>query len=525
VTVPRLGRLLDRAAVGQLLATAVDRNAALRLAVVDTTGRVVATTAAESNGPTDTEHELARRTLVVDGVEIGNVVAWTPNETTDPAAANAEGIVALVAGGLELAAAESLVRRDLAATALDDLRELSLLARLSDTIGASLEAAEIARILLAEIVRALRPNAGLILPPGTNCKMPSAWTARLAAIGTPDALDELALAGADLVERLAIAPEPGLEARGEGRFGSILAAPMQTPRGNQGVVVLGRAQGDHEFTARELKHLSALAGQSAVALERAAFHESVASRERFEHELAIGKRIQRSLMPRRFPHLDGWEIAAAYEAAREVGGDFYDVFPLRDRPDEIGLVVADVTGKGIPAAILMADARALVHAAADYASDPALTLAAVNRILLEERATSLFVTIFHGRIRRSTGLLRYASAGHDPMAVLRADGGLQWLDAPGRMAGMNLDLGAESREVVIEAGDSIVLWTDGVTEARNVERGFFGEERLAALLRAQAGRPAAEIVEAVTGSVRDFRGEAEASDDVTLLVVRRLPTA
>jgi sigma-B regulation protein RsbU (phosphoserine phosphatase) len=173
----------------------------------------------------------------------------------------------------------------------------------------------------------------------------------------------------------------------------------------------------------------------------------------------------------------------------------------------------------------MADARALVHAAADYASDPALTLAAVNRILLEERATSLFVTIFHGRIRRSTGLLRYASAGHDPMAVLRADGGLQWLDAPGRMAGMNLDLGAESREVVIEAGDAIVLWTDGVTEARNVERGFFGEERLAALLRAQAGRPAAEIVEAVTGSVRDFRGEAEASDDVTLLVVRRLPTA
>ena len=112
-----------------------------------------------------------------------------------------------------------------------------------------------------------------------------------------------------------------------------------------------------------------------------------AADHRLEGELAIGRRIQRSLMPRRFPSLPGWEIAAAYDAAREVGGDLYDAFLLRDRPGCLGLVIADVTGKGIPAALVMADVRALIHAAADHGGGPAVTIDRVNRILVSERAT------------------------------------------------------------------------------------------------------------------------------------------
>jgi hypothetical protein len=131
--------------------------------------------------------------------------------------------------------------------------------------------------------------------------------------------------------------------------------------------------------------LAGMAGADAPTPDEQVAREQAA--HRLEGELAIGRRIQRSLMPRRFPAIDGWEIAAAYDAAREVGGDLYDAFPLRDRPGCLGIVVADVTGKGIPAALVMADVRALIHAAADHGGGPALTLSRVNKILVTERET------------------------------------------------------------------------------------------------------------------------------------------
>src|SRR5690349_18027788 len=158
--------------------------------------------------------------------------------------------------------------------------------------------------------------------------------------------------------------------------------------------------------------------------------------ERLEHELVIGRRIQRSLMPRRFPSVPGWEIAAAYDAAREVGGDLYDAFLLRNRPGSLGLVIADVTGKGISAALVMADVRALIHAAADHGGGPAVTIDRVNRILVSERATGLFVTVAHGELDAGSGLLTLASAGHEPVHVVRKDGTLDILEPPGCMVGM-----------------------------------------------------------------------------------------
>ncbi len=250
---------------------------------------------------------------------------------------------------------------------------------------------------------------------------------------------------------------------------------------------------------------------------------AIDDRRQLDAELTIGRRIQRSLMPRRFPEVPGWEIAAAYEAAREVGGDLYDAFLLRDRPDQLAFVVADVTGKGIPAAILMADARALIHAAADHSDDPAVTLARVNRILVAERATSLFVTVAHGVIDARSGVLTLASAGHDPIHVLRAGGGLESLDPPGRLMGMVADIAATSVRLQIEPGDAIVAHTDGITEARSPEGAFFGEERFLGILRAHAGRSASDIVDAVIADVAAFRGGAEPYDDVTLLVIRRRP--
>jgi sigma-B regulation protein RsbU (phosphoserine phosphatase) len=363
----------------------------------------------------------------------------------------------------------------------------------------------------------LTPAVGIVL--GPDDALP------LAVSGDRDAVGALIDAARPGIERLrAEDPREGTcaevipEARG---IGSTLIAFLRTARGHQGSLVLGRAPDAPAFTDSDRRLVAAVASQAAVALERASLQRELANRQVVDHELAIGRRIQLSLMPRRFPEVAGWQLASAYEPAREVGGDFFDAFRIRDRPDHIGLVVADVTGKGIPAAILMADSRALIHAAADHGTDPAETLGRVNRILVSERATGLFVTVVHAVLEASTGILQLASAGHDPVHVVRADGSLEILEPHGRLVGLTAELDAEPIAVMLAPGDAWIAHTDGITEARNGDGAFYGEPRYRELLTTLAGRSAKDIVAAVMADVASFRGAAEPSDDLTLLVLRR----
>ena len=163
--------------------------------------------------------------------------------------------------------------------------------------------------------------------------------------------------------------------------------------------------------------------ESAVADRDAAAGESEASLHRIEAELALGRQIQRSFVPLIPPDLPGYEVASQYEAAREVGGDFFDVFRIRGRPGRLAVCIADVTGKGIAAALLMAFARPLLHAAIDHARTPADALERTNRILVEERRSSLFITALCATIDMRAGALRLASAGHEPPLLVRSGDG------------------------------------------------------------------------------------------------------
>ena len=250
-----------------------------------------------------------------------------------------------------------------------------------------------------------------------------------------------------------------------------------------------------------------------------------AERARVGNELAIGRRIQRSLLPRSFPEVEGWTFAAHYEPAREIGGDLFDIFRLRGDARRIGILIADVTGKGIPAALLMADVRALLHAAADNADGPGDALGRVNRILVAERATSLFVTAALLAVDVDSGAVRYASAGHEAPLVARATGQIDRLDAPGPILGAFADGIFAEQTSVIEPGDAVLLYTDGLTEARNPDRHFYGEEALLATLGAARGGSAEAIKDSLVADVLAFRGDAEAFDDLTLLVARRRPRA
>jgi sigma-B regulation protein RsbU (phosphoserine phosphatase) len=246
-----------------------------------------------------------------------------------------------------------------------------------------------------------------------------------------------------------------------------------------------------------------------------------ASEERAANELAIGRDIQRSLLPRHFPEVEGWRFAADYEPAREVGGDLYDVFRLRGDREDVALLIADVTGKGVPAALLMADTKALLHAAADNADDPADALGRVNRILAVERRSSLFVTAALTAVDADTGDVRLASAGHEPPIVVRADGTLDAVVARGAILGAFAGATYEPASCHVEPGEVVVLYTDGITDTRDAAGVFYGEARLRAVLAGLAGAGADDVRRAVVDDVRAFRGEADLFDDLTVLVAER----
>jgi serine phosphatase RsbU (regulator of sigma subunit) len=506
---PRLDRLIDRAGLDALLGSASAAAPGLEIRILDENGMIVAGAAPPARSPGATT-----RALTAGGVVVGRL------EVDGPDAAQAASIGELVGRAVELAASEGLGRRTVTAAAIVDLREHALLSRLAETLGSEIDPAGIADCVLSTVARPLRAAVGFVLGPDDATV--------LAASGADEDVDALRADATGLVDRLhgedpAIGSCAEVEATPGDRFETILAGFLRTARGHHGTIVLGRARGAAAFSAADRQLLASVAGQAAVAIERAALQRQVIERRALDEELAIGRRIQLSLMPRRFPRIDGWEVASGYEPAREVGGDFYDVFRIRDRGDCLGLVVADVTGKGIPAAILMADCKGLIHAAADLYGDPAETLGRVNRILIDERASGLFVTVAHGILDSATGRLVLSRAGHDPVHILRADGRLEVLEPPGRLIGMVADIEAVSVELSLEPGDAFVGHTDGITEARSADGSFYGEDRFRALLGRLAGTPAAGMVEAVVADVEAFRGGAEPSDDLTLLVVRRQP--
>jgi phosphoserine phosphatase RsbU/P len=304
----------------------------------------------------------------------------------------------------------------------------------------------------------------------------------------------------------------------------------------EGRLLAGRSPGPVPARVRGLVHdertVGAVVGGEAVPAELLALLgrslelvidgiRDQAEQARVAQELAIGRRIQLALVPRRFPQLPGWSFAAAYEPAREVGGDLYDVFAVRGRADRVALLVGDVSGKGIPAALLMADVRALLHAAADHADGPADALRRVNTILVTERRTSLFVTAALLVVATATGVVRYATAGHEPPLVARRRGVVEPLEADGPLLGAFLGARFAEGETTLERGDTLVVYTDGITEARDERRRFYGEDRLLGVVADGCGRDADVIVDAIMRDVREFRGAAEAHDDLALLVAER----
>jgi len=272
------------------------------------------------------------------------------------------------------------------------------------------------------------------------------------------------------------------------------------------------------FSDHDAEHLMTFASHAAVAIERARMHRQILEKRRIDEELALARHMQLSLLPRSAPVLENFEIAGLNVPSEEVGGDYYDYIRLTEK--DLGFVVSDVAGKGVPAAFIMASLRASlrIESVSHYAI--ATILSRVNDFLFESIEPERFVTAFYGVLDSRARILTYANAGHNPPLLLRKSGKRELLGEGGLLLGAFPGALYHEYRVNFQSGDLLVLYTDGISEAENSPGEQFGLDRIESAARQAAPRGCEAIIEALIKAVRRHVGEAGLQDDITTMVIR-----
>ena len=306
------------------------------------------------------------------------------------------------------------------------------------------------------------------------------------------------------------------------RFGSctLLVVPLLVADEPIGVLLADDVDTTYMFSPRRVRILSGIADQTAVAIENARLQLQEAERARLGRELELAHDIQQSLLPQVSLNVPGYQIVYRWRSAREVGGDFFDFFSLSDT--RLGVVIADVSDKGIPAALYMMFSRTLMRAVAFSGREPAAALVRVNELIASDSAADMFVTVYYSVLDFRNHALTYASAGHNlalhsPAAEYRADP----MITDGVVLGILDEVEIEQKTLSLASGDVVLFYTDGVTEAMNPADEEFGEERLAEILCCHRHEPAQAIADAIDAAVRAFASGAAQSDDFTFVLLKR----
>lgn len=302
--------------------------------------------------------------------------------------------------------------------------------------------------------------------------------------------------------------------------------PLDGRSGLLGFATLTRDDGS-PFSAAELRFLRDLGPQMGRGLETAEMISSISqgeiSRARAERELEVAKEVQERLLPASLPSVVGLDIATAYRSAGQVGGDYLDLIP--NKHGGVLAVVADVSGKGVPAALLMATLRASIHALLLQPDVSLVTLAEhLNTLLYQASSSNRYATLFLCNYEAGAGRLTYVNAGHNPPLLLRTDGSVQSLAVGGTVVGLLGDVQYVSETLEVFAGDTLLAYTDGVTEALNMKEREWGDAALQSAFQkagADRSRSSQAIVEGVLQALDAFRGATLQNDDVALLALRR----
>lgn len=299
---------------------------------------------------------------------------------------------------------------------------------------------------------------------------------------------------------------------------AILCAPMIVKRRLVGVVYVDTSMRSGNFSESDRELLSAVAGQAGIALENARLYGVAVEKGRMEKELQMAREIQTALLPHEMPQIPGYEISALWKAARETAGDFYDAFALGD--DRFGVVIADVSDKGAGAALFMAVARTMIRSNAHVGLPPVETLSRTNDLILEDAEAGMFVTIFHSHFH-ADGRSLHVNAGHNPPLYFHNETGvLENMPRGGRAVGWFPDNPLNELEITLSPGDVIIYYTDGITEAEDIQGNAYGEGRLERVSMENIEAPAADLLKAIVDDVEEFCAGTPPFDDMTIVVVR-----
>jgi sigma-B regulation protein RsbU (phosphoserine phosphatase) len=303
---------------------------------------------------------------------------------------------------------------------------------------------------------------------------------------------------------------------------SVMAVPLQTSDKVIGLVNVDSRSFARPFTPDDLDLLTVLANVAAVRIENQRLALVEQQKLLISRDLEQAAEIQRRLLPTQAPVVPGYEIAGHNLPCRTVGGDYFDFFPYSD--GRIGLVLGDVSGKGMPAALLMTALKGGVQVLLGEApEDVSSLMSRLDRVVAANFPRNRFVSLFFGLLDPSTGEMVYCNAGHNPPFLVRAGGAIERLPSCGTILGIFPDFGYDVKRCRLEPGDLLTLFSDGVTEENNPAGEEFGEERLARLLLERGKQGAASLVEGIRQAVLDWAAGAAAADDVTVLVARRVP--
>ena len=297
-----------------------------------------------------------------------------------------------------------------------------------------------------------------------------------------------------------------------------LVIPMKYQEETRGIVCLGDKINRNRYSDEEIEFLITLGNQAIISLENAMLVDEMLEKQRIEEELSLAREIQENLLPREYPRVHGILIAAVNVPSRFVGGDYYDIVEFDDATQ--GIVIADVSGKGVPASLLMANLQASFRALAEVVVNPANLVEKINNIIHGNTSSDKFITLFYGRLHREMLKLEYCNAGHNHPFVISEDGQIRFLEKGGLILGILPNSEYQMGTITLQHGDTLVMYTDGITEALNGNSEEFGEERLIDMCKKNHHLSAQDLKNTIVEAVRGFSGGVPQYDDITLVILK-----
>ena len=409
------------------------------------------------------------------------------------------------------------------------VRELSFLNELARAIGAQINSDKIMQTIIHKSLHAVGAMQGVITLVESSQEKGQLKTLVRSMVSsssqTPFHIQQSIVGWMQIHKKPLVVTDPTHDERFKGipwdqTIRTVLCVPMMVKSDLIGVLTMYNKKGDAVFTDGDMRFLSIIAMQSAQVVENARLQEKEKELEHMQAEIRLASKIQTNLLPKMIPSVKGYDVAGSMIAAQGVGGDYYDFISLDN--DRVALCLGDVSGKGLPASLLMANFQATLRSQVFISASPKECMRRANELLFRSTADDKFATLFLGILDAQNHTLTYCNAGQDHPCLFALDASCKRLATGGPMVGAfdGADFAEESIE--LHAGDTIVAFSDGYTEAMNKQTEQFTDQRIQQALEKVLSKSAKEIIEYVVGEIKTHTAGIPQSDDMTMIVVKRL---